>query len=52
MFKKICAVLALLLLFLTISFIEQRPDISLRLIILSCLPVYFGKLWEWKGGER
>jgi hypothetical protein len=52
MFKKICTALALIILFLAISFIEQRPDIGLRLISLSCLPVYFGKLWERKGGER
>lgn len=52
MFKKICAILALLIIFLAISFSEQRIDIGLRLLSLSCVPVYFGKLWEWKGGER
>lgn len=52
MTKTVYAVIALLLLFGALCTIEQRPDIALRCISLSCIPVFFGKLWEWKGGTK
>lgn len=52
MLKKICAIIAILMLFGALCTIEQRPDLSLRLIAISAVPVYFGQLWDWKGSKK
>lgn len=50
--QKICAVIALLMLFGALCTIEREPALSLKCLTLSAIPILVGNLWDWKGGDK